>query len=297
MNAITPYQRRAAVNTVLRLARSPAVRGTAYRAANTIYRAYRRYSARRRATPRRIFRNPNRQAKNVRVRIGMPVGSNTCKRAGIARSGVDAVYNTRTLYTWELTNIDQGDAPNQRERDILNFRGVKICADFINKAISPPTPTPGNRPLLLYVRWAVVSPKYSLAVQQNAFFRSYGSNRNIRFGHEGLSYMDYYCRPLNIDAMHVLSTGRFMLNNEVAWAAANPGKQAKKVMKWIPVKRQIRYVLGDEDVEFASTKLYFIMWCDVAGTAEQGEDIAPTIYEDVLALDMKLVSFFREPKN
>lgn len=295
MTAITPYQRRA-VGTALQLARSPAVRGAAYRAANTIYRAYRRYSARKRPTPRRVFRNPNRQARNVRARIGMPVGSNTCKRAGVASIGTDVVYNTRSLYAYELTNIPQGDTPSTRERDILNFRGVKICADFINKAITPPEPSPGNRPLLLYVRWAVVSPKYSLTVQTNSFFRSYGANRNIRFGHESLSYMDYFCRPLNIDAMHVLSSGKFMLNNEVAWAAANPGKQCKKIMKWVPVKRQIRYVLGDEDVEFASTKLYFIWWCDVAGTPAQGEEIEPQIYEDVVALDMKLVSFFREPQ-
>jgi hypothetical protein len=205
--------------------------------------------------------------------------------------------NTRTLYTWDLTNISQGDEPNQRTRDIVNFRGVKICAAFINTALSPPTPAPGNRPLLVNVRWAIVSPKYSLTVQENAFFRSYGANRNIKFSHESLTYMDYYCRPLNIDSMHVIAAGKFPLNNEVAWASANAGKQEKKIMRYVPIKRQLRYVLGEENQEFCSTKLYFICWCDVAGTPAQGEDMDPPITTDAVALDMKLVSFFRNPKE
>lgn len=300
MLALTPAARNSVIRSALRIARSPAARHTAYRAANTIYRAYRRYSARRRTTPRRTVRqNPNRQARNVRARIGMPVGSDTCRRqmVGFFPSDLGDSLDTRTLYAWDLTNISQGDEPNQRTRDIVNFRGIKICADFVNTAVSPPEPVPGNRPLVTLVRWAIVSPKYSTTIQQNSFFRSYGANRNVKFDHESLTYMDYYCRPLNIDAMHVITGGKFYLNNEVAYAAALHGKMDRKIMKYIPIKRQLRYILGDENVEFCSTKIYFICWCDVAGAPAQGTDPEPPIITNAIRLDLKLVAFFRNPKD
>jgi hypothetical protein len=80
--------------------------------------------------------------------------------------------------------------------------------------------------------------------------------------------------------MHVVTGGKFYLNNEVAYAAALRGKMNKKIMKYVPIKRQLRYILGDENVEFCSTKLYFICWCNVAGTEAQGEDISPPITID-----------------
>lgn len=125
----------------------------------------------------------------ARARIGTPVGRETSRRIQVyQRLPIGSPILTRTLSASAVTEIPQGDEPQQRSRDLVNFRGVHICMDVIN-ATSPQIP--------LYFNYALVNPKNNLGIDERLFFRSNASNRALPFADPNLTGLDYWCRALN----------------------------------------------------------------------------------------------------
>jgi len=75
-------------------------------------------------------------------RVGKRVGQATAKRQETVNDTVSVFENTRTFYVDNLLRLDKqttADELNLRNRDIVNFRGVKICTQIKNNQDYPIT--------------------------------------------------------------------------------------------------------------------------------------------------------------
>lgn len=259
-------------------------RRTIYRAATTVQRAFR--TARRNRAQNARRRNPN-TPQAARMRIGTPVGTCTSRRRETVRLLPAGQKSDRTLYAYDVTAIPQGTGQDERDRDLLNFRGIKICWDVINT-------TDPIRPV--FVNYAVVSPKNQAFIDESQFWRSNATNQALRWDEPTLSSMDYHCRAINTDKYNVLTHKRFILapvDSNGQWA----GTCNRRVMRYVKVKRQVRYNLfsnGEDpptNVEKCTTPIFFIWWCCREGYG--GETDAA----DAVVCDLRVVSYFRNPRN
>lgn len=254
-------------------ANNPAFRNTAARVIQRIYRGARaRYIANR--MRRRINgRAPRRQP--ARMRIGMPVGRDRSRHTQTNR--VLDLRNDRTLYQYDISQIEQGPNPNQRQRDMVNFRGTRICLNAINIT--------NDR---IFLNYAIVSPKSNVVIDPAEFFRSNAAQRGVPFDSPDLSSMDYHCRPLNTDVLNVVTHKRIILNRDITGTAS---ARAATVMRYVKIRRQLRYANFDGEIEFCTTPIYFIWWC-----AREGGGPAETPDSSV-RIDLRLISYFRNPRD
>jgi hypothetical protein len=102
------------------------------------------------------YKNTKRRYKKLRADlrgIGETIGVGTAKRT-TTYNQTPADMLARTMYVREITavqgatNLDVFDRIDQRQRDIINLRGFKMCVEMQNTT---------GRPLLF--NWAVISPK------------------------------------------------------------------------------------------------------------------------------------------
>lgn len=248
---------------------------TAYRVAKRaspyVKMAYRSYRKRKRSNLRR--------KRMVRRRIGERVGSGGSKRG--ATNATNALA-TRTMYQIGLMSITRGTNVDNRLRDIVNFRGVKICMSF--KSLTT------DRRLFLNV--AVVSGK-SLSqntIPPNAeFFRSSGGStlgRGQDFSNT-LTALQFHCLPINTDLYNIHSHKRIILepgNSAIA-------KGAKTISWYEKFNRQIRY--DDSTSGGAPTKqAWLVYWLD-----QENNGSGTTSVASVVDSQVHIVKYFREPKN
>jgi len=253
-----------------------------YRAATTVQRAF-RAARRNRAMNRR-----RRPVQNPRQRIGNPVGRDTSRRTQTVQVLPATQKSDRTLYAYDVTAIEQGTLPNQRTRDIVNFRGIKICMDVLNV-------TDPNRPV--FFNWAVISPKAANYIDELQFFRSNADNRAVNFDNATLTSMDYHCRGLNTDEFNIICHKRSILA-PLSSGGQFSGKTNKRVMSYIKIARQIRYnsfripdTDPPEQEEKCTSPIFFVWWCAREGYG--GETAA----EDSVVVDLRIISYFRNPRD
>lgn len=265
-----------------------------YRYGKRMYRRYKKRYQRRYAGAKRRFKAAIHPSK--RRRVGEPVGYGTTKRF----TTIDLEPATRTsrrLFVREMTQIPQVDATvdqiDQRQRSMVNLRGFKICMELKNN---------GGTPLLFNM--AVVSPKgqnvnltqnplltIGDAVEDN-WFRGNGNTRSIAFDGGSLNSNDFHCRPINTDEYNVLMHKRINLNTFPAattWENQR-GSNYKFIMKYVPIKRQIRFDTNARD-SCASGKIFFVYWYD---NFQQPIGASAT---DSLIVSERYITYFKEPKN
>lgn len=231
----------------------------------------------------------------MRRRIGEPVGKSTSKR--FTTIDLDAAgRDSRRLYIREMTQIPQdltGNNIDERQRYMINLRGFKICCELRNT---------GGVPLLFNM--AVVSPKGQKSdLEQNPilsvgtavepdFFRGNGNTRAVAFDGGALNSNDFHCRPINADQFTILMHKRMIIgqnSNNGTW-----GEQQRNsyrfVMKYIPIKRQIRYDTNGAD-SCQSGKIFLIYWYD------QMQSVTGAASVNVLNMSERYITYFKEPKN
>jgi len=255
--------------------------GYAARAAKILGPTARKYGAR---IIQRAWRGySNRRKQGARKRIGMPVGTSTARHTQVGQVLPVTAQGNRELYSKEITAIEQGVEPNERNRDILNFRGVKICCLFRNTANDS----------CLFLNYAVISPKIANNVGLQGFFRSNANQRAVDFDDTAnLTSMDYHCRNINSDLYNIITHKRLKLAARQA-TTQNVGGYTARVMRYIPIKRQLRYDQIGELGEKCTTPIFFIWWYDIEGL---GVGVSPNSY-DYLMTDLRLITYFRNPPN
>lgn len=246
-------------------------RGTYYRAARTIGRAWRR---RRRSTRKRLF---------SRTQIGERVGTSTAK--AVYTANLPKSLDTRTLYQTEVTQIAQKNAfgeNNTRLRQIANVRGFKVCMEIRNQSTNP-----------MYFNIAVISPKDSNAVvTESGFFRGYQeTSRSVDFS-SGRSSNEFHCLPINSDKYTVLKHKRYRLvpvNQNSTVYMDQSGHNYMNIGFYTQLKRQVRW----QDNGVTETgKCYLVYWCDEFLTAAGTPAIAQQ-----MQVNEKVVTYFKEPKR
>lgn len=213
------------------------------KAARTIGRAYRKYR------------------KRVRSRIGERVGKQNCKRDITNNVAIQVTKTTRTLYNTELTSLPAGTSENQRERQIANIRGFKICLELRNATTTP-----------MWFNLAIISDKVDPRNTPGTtdFFRAYGADRTQDFA-TTLSSNEFHCLPINTDRYYVLKHKRMCLGATTLESASYIENKRNNYMAlnlWVPLKRQLRFPLGSGTPHQA---IYMVYWFDKvltdAGTA------------------------------
>lgn len=212
------------------------------------------------------WRARNRRTKKRRYdgtsKVGDPIGKHETNRALVKSTSV-ANRNTRTLYGGDLIDIVRATDHeiDERHRDIINLKGVKLCMEVKN-----------NQNIPLYFNFAVIVPKYdqSLAVvPTNDFFRNNQNGRGTDFS-TGLSSLEFHCLPINSDVWTILFHKRCLIgpDNGVTFNASGPPNYMI-FSKWISVNRQIRFENNDP----VNGRIQYCFWADVM----EGAPLDPAI--------------------
>lgn len=232
-----------------------------------------------------------RRRRMVRKGLGFRVGTGVAKRRKVEDTDTAAtVASTRTFYWWDMTDLPKTatlDDINARQRDMVNFRGFKICA-FIRNDINAP----------MYLNIAVISPRGAeirlgtgsgSATTVSDFFRGHGTNRTQDFSN-ALTALEFRCLPINRDNWRILSHTRHQLGPESNSGTFNVQNRPNYITyeKYFKINRQLRYDNGGE----CTTPIYWCYWFDnhgvLGGTAPSAAAVATQFH---------FVSYFREPKN
>jgi hypothetical protein len=268
MSALTPYIGALANRAIISPLNNPAVRQQLFsaggqlsnfimkRAANRIKRAWRsrsrrgyRAAKRRRRTGRVKRSNVGRRA---RMKLGDPVGSSNCKRRLIDGGSDFTDYDTRTFQINSLTTIPRGDDSNERERALINVRGVKINMMFVNKR------TLGR----LLCNFAIISPKDCINTVPNGddFFRAHDQYRWKDFD-SPMNSMERHLAMINTDRYLIHYHKRFQIAPNVTSSSA---PNWRLIRKWIAIKRQLRYEdkADGNATEPVNGSIYVVFWYD-----------------------------------
>lgn len=236
-------------------------------------------SARQRQAARQFVNSRRKQM--LKNRIGERVGTGTAKysevQAGFANN------DPETLYQVPLLNISKSTTGsenlNKRERDLVNFRGIKICMNFrVEGAIGTAK---------AWMNIAILSPKANYTSSDTLaapeFFRNpAGTDRDISFTDPTLTNLDYRCLNINSDAYNIHKRRRFLLGP----TQSTEGKKDRLIEFYYPLKRQIRYDAGSVYPE--GKNMYLVWWYS---TSDGGTPAG------AVRCQYSLRKYFREPKN
>lgn len=270
--AASMYRRRRAIRRAGRVAR---LAGVAYRNRGTLKSGYKR--------ARMAIKT--RQAKRARFstrNVGEPVGTSTSKRF-TSKDTTSVAKDSRTLYSEELTIIphSSNNVIDNRQRNIVNLRGFKICMEFLN-----------NIGQTQYFHVAIVSPKNSNStVETTDFFRGTGSSRAVDFG-QALSSLDFHCRGINTDKYTVLMHKRYRIQgNSNSTYVDRSGRNYMNMMMYKKIKRQLRFEQTADNSPI-SGRIFLVYWSDLFATAD---GTAPTT--GAYAVGERHIAYFKEPSH
>lgn len=223
------------------------------------------------------------KAKRRRV-IGEPIGSSSAKsREVVSTLAVNTVVQTRTLYSQELTEIPRSDNIGERERDIVNLRGFKICISLRNTNNDP-----------CYYNLALISFKGNACatsentIETTKFFRDHNNSRGQDFS-QALTALEFHCLPINTDLYNVITHKRYRIGG-AAVGSSNWNSQSnnfKNIDFYQKIKRQIRFENSDQ--ESSNHKVFFVEWCD------RFDQTSGAVPAPGFVSQRKLICYFREP--
>lgn len=189
-------------------------------------------------------------------RIGENVGSGNSRLVHTYSSGLSSI-SSDTLFNHEIALPQEGTTPAQRNRNLINLRGIKLCAEFNFPYYSAST---AEQTTEWYLNCAVVVDKkdpIASGVTGTRFFRdSAGTDRGIDFAAVPDS-LGKACLPINSDQYIVFFKKRYLLG-------AHPSQNSNSVLvdQYIPIDRQIRFTETNQP----DTKFYFVYWFNRVGT-------------------------------
>lgn len=211
--------------------------------------------------------------------VAWPARQGNTKTNGFVTFNTDT-ENTRTLYWRELTDISKGSEIDDRERDLINIRGFKICMMTWNVSNEP-----------TYFNWAIITPKgcsglgEGNSVSDSNFFRGYDDTRELDFS-PSLSAIQFHCNAINSDVWTVLKHKRHILGEDTTgtFTLRNRYPNAKLIMRYFKMNRSVRYNDGR-----CTTPVFWVWWYDKINA--NGGALA----EPDLRAQWRRITYFREP--
>jgi len=206
-----------------------------------------------------------------RREIGEPKTKGNC----LSKSGLSQVFQmaTRTLGTASLTNIDQGQAADNRERNHVFIKGFRINFSFRNLLTSSQV-----------LHLAVIAPRDKDTVNGDNFFRAYTGEEGHQFGSARTSLEQIY-DPINTDTYAVLAHKRYRM----APATSTEGRNLLSKSMYVKLNRQVTYesILAGE----CKTPVFFVYWCDTYLTSSSAIGGGEPIQGSANAI-LQTVTFF-----
>jgi len=237
-------------------------------AARRIQRAYRRR------------RNPNLPGPRA---VGESNLSAICK-SKLAENAAPQTRVNGILFSVDLTQVSFGQEINQRERGMINCRGIKFDLNFQNLSGSS----------ACYINVALLCPKATSigdAVTNTAFFRSNGINRQIDYT-TGLAPFDKWTLNINTDEYIVLWHKKKILapnSTQSAAEAMNLKNSGWYLKRYTKIGRQIRYANPESDTA-TDGRMFLVYW---GGTYGAVDETTPGSFQYC----SKIVHYFKDPKN
>lgn len=227
-------------------------------------------------------RSAKTSLRRTRMKIGEKIGTDSARKT--LQSVTDpTLFDSRTLYSLDITNVDQGTQINQRLRGIQNIRGFQLRINYRNAF---------NVPAILHV--AVLNPKKSATVSTDGFFRDYATSRDVNFS-TGLSSVQMNHLPISTDQYNILMHKRFRLIAAEPTTATqfdyNYGSNVKEFRRYVRLNRQVRF--NDDSTPDAETgRCFLVTWFEqtfgAAGTTAQVGKIE---------IQQMVTTYHRSPKS
>ena len=224
----------------------------------------------------------NFSAKN----FGFVPGGNTSKTQ-TAENLSGTGRNTRALYQINMTEIQKysgpDDAANERIRNIVNFKGMKVCMEWRNLSDT-----------VLQCHMAILCPRKSTTVSIQDFFSNPAEAERGKNFNNNLSSTEYNCLPINTDEYVILHHKRYQRGrqgDDVGTGEDNTsGKRNYRALhQRQPINRQIRYT--DNTNTPADGNVILVYWADSYLTAAGS---TPT--NNAFQCNIWIVKYFKEPK-
>lgn len=255
----------------------------AYRRATSAYRKYGPAAYKSAAKVQAAWRGYKAWKKRT-AEIGNDVGSSSTKKATGANVGTT---NSRDLNRLNIVALAKTttNAIDGRQRDVVNFRGSRICLSLMNETTEP-----------LTVSYAVVCPRNAPIVQNEKFFRAFGTERSQDFT-TALSAHELNCLPINADEYTILKHSKFTLAPAVgaANAAGNNANSYKNLQFYIKIGKQLRYFSDGDATQqtWAITgNCWLVWWCDkMLAPSGAGSSTG------AMKHDVRIYKYFKETLN
>lgn len=247
----------------------------------------RRYKRRRTLKRRRTKRNVKtyigstvrgREAKtcythDVNSSIGNSVGFGTITASGTVR----APFNL-------IDNISKGTGINQRDRDCIFLKGIRVELHYRNPPI---TSAIDEDRRLTYINMAIVVRRDEKAAPVTSnLLRSYGATRSTSLSLTNDWITNTY-HPINTDDYLVLMRKRIVLGNNASWAYTNrPWTNHKNMKFYLKLNAKIDY----DSAGLAASGIHLIHWYDYEG---RGAGTTATMTTPPV-FQMKSIAFFKD---
>lgn len=159
-----------------------------------------------------------------------------------------------TLHVVELSSIARGTALNERERDEITVRGVRIRADIVSVVTDNLHPYVWNYALVQLKQRGVVGAIGTSDIDTD-FFRGYESKRSVDFSTVDEGTLKRVL-PVNSDKFEVLARGEVLLGPP---RADCPGAlTSKTVDRYVPLNKKLSY--GGTGATTCIYPIVFVYW-------------------------------------
>lgn len=219
-----------------------------------------------------------------RKQVGFPPGTTTTRYARQIAT-FETANNDRTLFSIDCSDIAVGTGLDQRLRDVVEFRGMRLCIRVKNI----------NSAQNMYFHWAVISPKQdgTAGVATENFFRSdvpSVTGRGQDFDNT-LDAQQLHCLPINPDKWNIITHKKYNIGQFAATSAyARSNDAFREINMYIPIKRQLRYD-SDNFAQACTTPIWFVYWGarwnTLGGTAPTAD----------LLISYRIHAYFNNPKQ
>nr|AYM54667.1 capsid-like protein [Ecklonia radiata-associated virus 2] len=213
----------------------------------------------------------------------------------------------RAFVPYIMTNIPftAANAPDSRQRNIINIRGFKIQVMFQNT----------QRPAF-YLNWAVIHPKLSIdntSVSTQDFFRTYNANRAVDLITDNTGVVNNIAQDVPTHGMSSINTDKWVVlkhkrtllagainnpdDNALTFTATNcqiPKGNRVVIDKYIKMGRQFRFPNDDSTFPEGGNTI-FCYWLtnlnNYLGSQNTSADVS------VVRTTGRIITYFRETKN
>lgn len=231
----------------------------------------------------------SRAKRRVAREFGATKENSTCKQRTVYQSTGLALNATKFLYGVNLTDIPRGTSINERERDVLSLKGIKV--NFLFKNVFPSVSATPTDPILVNVCLLFPKDNTDILVGAPDFFKLTKTvGRAVNFNDTGnLSGMDYHTLPINSDKYGVLWHKRFKIANGSTATFYNSGSQNswRTLNKYLKINRQVQY--ASATAASCNDPIFLCWWCT---SIQEPTGVGTAAGQQTIG---RITTFFRDP--